>query len=192
MPARVHRGDQCAATKSGKVNIVRRFLGRRRARLAVAAGLIALASAILAVSVAHGDVGTVVVKGSGDLTGSVLDCSTDTVTLTGTYRYVEAGFVKQLPDGSWFSHGSLSFNLKGVVGTGASGMSYQVVGGTHLGYAFSFGAASPGTDVEHSTETWTLLPSGGGRPLSFRQHFVFVATRSGSTTLVDHGSSDCS
>jgi hypothetical protein len=171
---------------------VRHLLSRRRARLAAAAGSIAVASTVLAVSVAHGAPDPSVVKGSGDLTGSILDCSTDTVTLTGTYRYTETGFVNQLPDGRWFSHGTLSFNLKGVVGTGASGTSYRVMGATHLGYSFFFGSASPGIDVEHSTETWNLAPSGGGRPLTFRENFGFVVTPSGSTTLVDHGSGDCS
>jgi hypothetical protein len=166
--------------------------GRRSVRLAATLGVLALTSTALAVSGARGGVGSGVVHGSGDLAGSVLDCSTDTITLAGVYRYSETGFVNQLPDGTWFSHGSLSFVLKDVVGTGASGMSYRVVGATHVGYAFSFGSASPGMDVEHSTETWHLVPSGGGVPLSFRENFVFVVTPSGSTTLVDHGPSDCS
>lgn len=169
-----------------------RWHDRRRTRFAAAVGSIALVSIALAVSGANGAAGPVVVHGSDDLTGSVLDCSTDTVTLTGVYRYTESGFVNQLPDGSWFSHGSLSFTLKGVTGSGTSGTSYRVVGATHLGYGFIFGSASPGTDVEDSTETWTLVPDGGGTPLSFRENLVFVVTPSGSTTLVDHGPSDCS
>lgn len=185
------RGDEGTAAKSGNMNIVRHLLGRRRARFAAAVGSIALASTALAVSGAWGDAGSGAVQGSSDLTGSVLECATDTVTLAGSYRYTETGFVNQIGNGTWFSHGSLSFNLRGVVGTGVSGMSYRVVGATHLGYGFFFGSASPGTSVENSTETWTLLPSDGGRPLSFRENFVFVVTPSGSTRLVDHGPGDC-
>ena len=155
-------------------------------------GAIAAASAILAVSGAWADSGSGAVHGSVDLTGAVLECSTDTVTLSGTYAFTENGFVNQLGDGTWFSHGSLSFDLAGVAGVGASGLSYRVVGATHIGYAFSFGSVSPGVDVEHSTESWRLVPSNGGTPLSFHEHFVFVTTPSGSTTLVDHGPGDCS
>jgi hypothetical protein len=131
------------------------------------------------------------VQGAGDLTGTVVVCSTDTVTLSGSYHYSEIGSVHQLANGTWFSHGSLSFNLSGVVGTGVRGTSYRVVGATHLGYSFFFGSASPGIDVGQSVETWHLVPSDGGAPLSFREHFGFVVTPSGSTTLLDHGPSDC-
>lgn len=160
--------------------------------MASAVGAVTLIFTALAASGARGASSPLVVHGSGNLTGSVLECSTDTVTLSGAYRFTETGFLNQLPNGTWFSHGSLSFALEGVTGVGASGTSYRVVGATHLGYGFVFGPASSGRDVEDSTETWTLVPNGGGRPLSFREHFVFVVTPSGSTTLVDHGSSDCS
>lgn len=146
---------------------------------------------MLAVSGARGDTAFAAVHGSGDLTGTVLICPTDTVTLSGAYRFTETGFVNQLGDGSWFSHGNLSFNLAGLGGTGASGVSYRVVGATNNGFAFFFGAASPGTDVEHTRVTWHLVPSDGGSPLSFTENLVFVVTPSGSTTVVDHGPSDC-
>ena len=168
-----------------------RFVVCRKGRFVVAVGAVTVVSAVLAVSGARGDLGPGAVHGSVDLTGAVLDCSADTVTLSGTYRYTEAGFVNQVRDGTWFSHGSLSFNLAGVIGTGASGVSYRVVGATQIGYSFFFGSDSPGTDVEHSTQEWHLVPSGGGTPLSFKENFGFVVTPSGSTTLVDHGSSDC-
>jgi hypothetical protein len=147
-------------------------------------------SSVLAVSGARGDAGSGAVHGSGDLTGVVLACSSDTVTLSGAYRFTEIGFVNRLADGTWFSHGSLNFDFRGLTGTGASGVTYQVLGGTHEGFAFTFGS-SPGMDVEHTTETWHLVPSGGGKPLSFKENFVFVVTPTGSTTLVDHGPGDC-
>ena len=172
--------------------MVGRWWDQHSVRFAIAIGSIAIVFAFLAVSGAHGAAGPVVARGSGDLTGSVLDCTTDTVTLSGSYRYTETGFVNQLADGTWFSHGNLSFALRGVVGIGTSGTSYQVVGATHLDYGFFFGPASPGTDVDDSTQTWTLVPVNGGTPLSFRENFVFVVTPTGSTTLVDHGASDCS
>jgi hypothetical protein len=167
------------------------LLHRRRVRFLAAFGALIVVSAVLAVSGARGAAGSTTVQGSNDLTGTVLVCSTDTVTLSGTDRFTENGFVKQLGDGTFLSHGSLSFDLSGVEGSGASGGSYQVVGATHDGFAFTFGSLSPGIDVEHTTETWQLVPIGGGRPLSFRENFVFVVTPSGSTILVDHGPSDC-
>lgn len=168
-----------------------RRLRSPRARFAAAVGSIALASTVLAVSAAQGDAGSGAVHGTGDLTGSVLECSTDTVNLAGSYRYTESGFVNEIGNGTWFSHGSLSFELSDVVGTGLSGTSYRLVGASHLGYGFFFGSVSPGTSVENSTETWSLVPSDGGPPLSFREHFVFVVTPSGSTVIVDHGPGDC-
>ncbi|MGZ4408092.1 MAG: hypothetical protein ACXVY6_04760 [Gaiellaceae bacterium] len=111
--------------------------------------------------------------------------------MSGTYRYTETGSVNQLGNGTWFSHGSLSFDLEDVAGTGTGGVSYRVVGATHVGYSFFFGSASPGTDVEHSVETWHLVPLDGGQPLSFQENFVFVVTPNGRTALVDHGSGNC-
>jgi hypothetical protein len=146
---------------------------------------------VLAASAARGDPGPTTVRGSSDLSGTVLQCSTDTVTLSGAAHFTENAFVTQFADGTFFSHGSLSFDLAGVEGTGAGGASYQVAGVTHDGFAFTFGSASPGLDVEHTTETWHLLPSAGGKPLSFKENFVFVVTPSGMLNLVEHGPSDC-
>jgi hypothetical protein len=152
----------------------------------------AAAAAIgIAGTTARGDTGPRTTHGAGDLSGIVLYCSTDTVTLSGTFLYTQNGFVDQLPDGSWLSHGTLSFHLEGVTGTGTSGTSYRVVGASQIGYGFAFGSSSLGRDVEHSTETWQLVPIGGGKPLTFHENFVFVVTPSDSTMLVDHGPSDC-
>jgi hypothetical protein len=158
---------------------------------AAAVGVATAASAVLAVSGARGDAGSGAVQGSGDLTGVVLDCSTDTVTLSGSYRFTENGFVNQLGEDLWFSRGTLVFNLAGLRATGTSGLSYRIVGASTMNFAFFFGAAAPGTDVEHSNVSWHLVPIAGGKPLSFRENFVFVVTPSGSTTVVDHGPSDC-
>jgi hypothetical protein len=147
--------------------------------------------AALGVSRATADSGSVV-RGSGDLTGVVLACSTDSVTLSGSYRYTESGSVRQVGNGTWFSHGTLAFNLDGVRGTGTSGVSYRVVGASSVTYAFFFGGTYGGGDVEHSTQTWHLVPSDGGAPLTFQEDFSFIVTPGGSTTLVDHGSGDCS
>lgn len=188
---RILQGDQTLVTKSGKVNILRRMRDRPRTRFAAALASVTLAACSLGVPAALSGASSPAVRGTGDLTGAVLDCSTDTVTLSGSYHYSEIGSVHQLANGTWFSQGSLSFNLNGVVGTGSSGTSYRVVGATHLGYAFFFGSASPGIDVEQTVETWHLVPSDGGVPLSFREHFAFVVTPSGSTIVADQGPSDC-
>lgn len=157
--------------------------------MAIAA--IAAASVVVVVAGAEAGGGPYVTHGSGDLTGLTLNCPTDTVALTGGYQYTENGFVKQVGNDTWFSHGTLSFHLDGVTGLGTSGVSYRLVGATSVAYSFFFGSASPGTDVEHSTQAWLLVPSDGGTPLSFRENFVFVVTPSGATTLVDRGPSDC-
>lgn len=178
--------------ESDKVNLSSPSFAPRSARIIAALACSVLISTALAVSGARGAAGSGALHGSGDLSGVVLDCSTDTITLTGAYDYTEVGFVNQLGNGVYFSHGSISFNLAPLSGTGRTGASYRVVGATNLDYAFTFGSAAPGTDVEHTRETWQLVPSGGGAPLSFRENFVFVISASGSTTLVDHGPSDCS
>jgi hypothetical protein len=157
------------------------------ASLAAAAAVFAA----LAVVSAHASAGSSVVRGSGDLTGLVLNCNTDTVTLSGSYRYTENASVRQSGNGTWFSRGTFAFDLEGVSGTGTSGLSYRVVGATSIDFAFFFGGTYGGGDVEHSTETWHLVPSDGGTPLSFQQTFVLVSTPAGTTTLVDQGSGDC-
>jgi hypothetical protein len=167
---------------------------RRVVKLALLLVAAAAVSAALAVAGARaaGDSGASETRGAGDLTGVVLDCSTDTVTLSGAYHYTENGLVKRLGNNTFFSRGELSFNLTGVSGTGTSGTSYRITGATSLGYAFFFGGSYGGGDVEHSTETWHLVPSNGGAPLSFHDTFVLVSAPNGSTSLVDHGSGDCS
>lgn len=174
-----------------RVNALARVVARRRFRFIAAVVTLTAASAALAVAGARGDGSFRAIHGSGDLTGVILVCSTDTVTLSGSYRFTETGFVKQLSDGTFFSRGSLAFDLSGMRGTGASGVAYRVVGATNEGFAFTFGPSAPGTDVEHTTVMWHLVPIGGGTPLSFAEIFAFVVTPSGSTTLVDHGSGSC-
>ena len=164
------------------------------ARWGIALGVLltvsAAVSAALAVSGARA-AGAEVVRGSGDLSGVVLDCSTDSITLSGSYRYTESSSVHQTGNGTWSSRGTFSFELAGVSGTGTSGVSYRVVGATNIDFAFFFGGAYGGGDVEHSTETWRLVPSDGGMPLSFQETFVLVAAPNGRTTVVDQGSGDC-
>ena len=164
------------------------------ARWGIALGVLltvsAAVSAALAVAGARA-ADSSVVRGSGDLSGVVLGCSTDTVTLSGSYQYTENSSVHQTGNGTWSSRGTFSFELAGVSGTGTSGVSYRVVGATSIGFGFFFGGAYGGGDVEHSTETWRLVPSDGGTPLSFQETFVLVAAPNGRTTVVDQGSGDC-
>jgi hypothetical protein len=164
---------------------------RHGTRFFLTIGAMTALSAVFAVAGASANAGPSVVHGSGDLSGVVLECSTDTVVLSGSYRYTESGFVNQLGNGTWFSRGTLSFDLAGVLGTGASGVSYRLVGATSVGYAFFFGATSSGIDVEHWTQTWLLLPQSGGPPLSFRETFVLVVMPNGSSTVVVHAPTDC-
>jgi hypothetical protein len=164
---------------------------KRGITLGVLLALAAAVSVAVAVAGAQAAAGSSVVRGTGDLTGATLDCGPEMVALSGSYQYTESSTLKQVGTGTWFSHGALSFNLNGVRGTGTSGASYRVVGATNIDYAFFFGGTYPGGDVEHSTETWRLVPSNGGAPLSFQQTFVLVAAPNGTTTLVDHGSGDC-
>jgi hypothetical protein len=170
-------------------------VARRRvvkvALLLVAAMAVSAALAVAGARAA-GESGASETRGAADLTGVVLYCSTDTVTLSGAYHYTENGLVNQLGNNTFFSRGKLSFDLAGVSGTGASGTSYRVTGATSLSYAFFFGGSYGGGDVEHSTETWHLVPSNGGAPLSFHETFVLVSAPNGSTILVDGGSGDCS
>lgn len=167
---------------------------RRALKLGLLLTAVAALAAALAVAGARaaGGSGASETRGSGDLTGVVLNCSTDTVTLSGAYHYTETALVSQLGNNTFFSRGTFAFHLAGVTGTGTSGSSYRLTGATILNYAFFFGGSYGGGDVEHTTQTWHLVPSNGGAPLSFHETFVLVSAPDGSTTLVDHGSGDCS
>lgn len=152
---------------------------------ATIAGALALSS-VAAASITHSHS-----SGTTDFTGDVLTCPVEQVVFSGTASYVESSTLKELSTGDQTT-GTFLFNLRGVTATGeTSGMEYRVVGVTSTGFSFSFAGLAT-ADVSRFVQTWLLLPSGGGAPLSF--HEVLNATFDASgrlVALVTQGPTDC-
>jgi hypothetical protein len=153
---------------------------------------VAAAVAVLMPSTALADSGVTIVKGSSDITGAVLTCPTENVVFSGTYTYTEIGFVNQIGDAAWSSHGTFISSFNGVTAVGqTSGTEYRVVGVTASGYNFTFGTADT-ADTSRWVQTWMLVPVGGGMPLSFHEMFVVIfGPDDGSILFLHQGPRDC-
>lgn len=159
----------------------------RRVRTAVAVILatLPLASAAVASTSHTHSTGTV------DYGGDVLTCPLESVLFSGSGSYVESSTFKEQPNGDRTTAHFL-FNLRGVTATGVtSGTQYRVAGVTSTGFSFSF-AGAPGADVNHFVQTWHLLPSGGGPPLSFHQVLNLTFNANGQlVAFVAQGPAEC-
>jgi hypothetical protein len=130
-------------------------------------------------------------SGTIDVTGEVLTCPLERVIFSGTASYLESSTLKELSTGDQTT-GTFLLNLHGVTATGeTTGTKYRVAGVTSTGFSFSFAGLAT-ADVSRFVQTWLLLPSGGGAPLSFHQ--VLSATFDASGRLaafVVQGPTDC-
>lgn len=158
-------------------------------RLAMAAavilGALALSSAAIAsITLSHS-------SGTIDESGDVLSCPLENVVFNGTASYVESSTFKALSTGDQTT-ATFLLNLQGVTATGeATGTQYRVVGVTSTGFSFSF-AGLASADVSRFVQTWLLLPSGGGPPLSFHQVLSATFNANGQlAALVAQGPTDC-
>lgn len=130
-------------------------------------------------------------SGTTDMTGDVLACPLENVVFSGSASYVESSTFKELPTGDQTT-GTFLFNLGGVTATGeTTGTDYRVVGVTSTGFSFSFAGLAT-ADVSRFVQTWLLLPSGGGKPLSFHQVLTAIFNASGQlVAFVVQGPTDC-
>lgn len=152
---------------------------------AVTLGALALSSAAIASATPSHSSGTI------DESGDVLSCPLENVVFSGAASYVESSTFKVLSTGDKTT-GTFVLNLRGVTATGeTSGTEYRVVGVTSTGFSFSFGGLAT-ADVSRFVQTWLLLPSGGGRPLSFHQVLIATFNANGQlAALVSQGPADC-
>lgn len=152
---------------------------------AVTFGALALSSAAIASGTQSHASGTI------DESGDVLSCPLENVVFSGAASFVESSTFEVLPTGD---HTTATFvlNLRGVTATGeTSGTEYRVVGVTSTGFSFSFGGIAT-ADVSRFVQTWLLLPSGGGQPLSFHQVLSATFNANGQlAALVAQGPTDC-
>jgi hypothetical protein len=126
-----------------------------------------------------------------DVTGTVLTCPNENVVFSGSITVLETSTLVQLPTG-FQSSGSFLFNFDGVTATGqTSGTVYRVVGVTATGFSFSFGGFASAS-VSRFVQTWLLIPSGGGEPLSFHEVLNVVYDANGAlVAVVFQGPADC-
>lgn len=159
----------------------------RRAILAAAVFL----GALSLTSVAAASITQSHSSGTIDFTGDVLTCPAENVVFSGAGSYQETSTLKQLTTG-YQTTGTFLFNLRGVTATGeTTGTQYRVEGVTSTGFSFSF--AGLGTaSVSRFVQTWLLLPSGGGAPLSFHEVLSVIYDANGQlVALVAQGPADC-
>jgi hypothetical protein len=130
-------------------------------------------------------------SGTIPFTGDVLTCPLENVVFSGTGSYLESSTLEQLSTG-YHTTATFLFNLRGVTATGATtGTKYRVVGVTSTGYSFSFGGLASAS-VSRFVQTWLLLPSGGGAPLSFHEVLSVIYNAQGQlVALVAQGPTDC-
>jgi hypothetical protein len=130
-------------------------------------------------------------SGTIDFTGDVLTCPLEKVVFSGAGSYLESSTLQELSTG-FHTTATFLFNLRDVTATGeATGTEYRVVGVTSSGYSFSFGGLATGS-VSRFVQTWLLLPSGGGTPLSFHEVLSLTYSAQGQlVALVAQGPTDC-
>jgi hypothetical protein len=150
--------------------------------LAIALGvLVALSSASGAATLAASTTTTVV-------TGTVLTCPAENVVLTG----VETVLAIDTGTASGHRTTQFVFNLRGVRATGqTSGTTYSVNGVSVVGSTFAIGGANSAS-TSTFVQTWLLVPSGGGKPLSFHEVLTVIYNASGAlVAVVSQGPADC-
>jgi hypothetical protein len=155
--------------------------------IAVAATVGALAlSSVAAASVTH-----TTSSGTINFSGDVLTCPLESVVFSGSASYVESSTFKELTPGDQTT-ATFLFNLQGVTASGeTTGTRYRVVGVTSTGFSFSFAGLAT-ADVDRFVQTWLLLPSGGGPPLSFHQVLNLTFNAMGQlVAFVAQGPTDC-
>jgi hypothetical protein len=161
--------------------LVRRFIITAAATL----GALALSSVAAASITRSHSSGTI------DVGGDVLTCPLEHIVFSGRASFVESSTFKELSTGDQTT-ATFLFNLRGVTATGeTTGTEYRVVGVTSTGFSFSFAGLATAS-VSRFVQTWLLLPSGAGAPLSF--HEVLSATFNASGQLVAfvvQGPTDC-
>lgn len=130
-------------------------------------------------------------SGTIDESGNVLTCPLENVVFNGTGSYSESSTFKQLPTGDRTTE-TFVLDLRGVTAIGeTTGTQYRVVGVTSTGFSFSFAGLAT-ADVSRFVQTWLLLPSGGGPPLSFHQVLSATFNANGQlAAFVAQGPTDC-
>jgi hypothetical protein len=119
----------------------------------------------------------------------VTTCPGEEVAITGEETVIQTGTVN--PTGGSSAH--FTFILSGTGVGPESGTFYRLQGVSASGFYFRDAGEFPGTaDFSMFVQTWVLVPTGAGTPLSFQETLVAVFNAQGELVSFQFvGDADC-